>query len=82
MGAAEIDLDHETGEVKLKKFISVADVGKAIHPEHCIAQEEGAAMQGIGHTFFEHRQAQVFLILFFLNNSNIIVRFPNLLSSF
>ena len=53
MGAAEIDLDHETGEVKLKKFISVADVGKAIHPEHCIAQEEGAAMQGIGHTFFE-----------------------------
>lgn len=53
MGAAEVDVDHETGEVKLKKFISVADVGKAIHPEHCIAQEEGAAMQGIGHTFFE-----------------------------
>ena len=36
-----------------KKFVSVADVGKAIHPEHCVAQEEGAAMQGIGHTFFE-----------------------------
>jgi CO/xanthine dehydrogenase Mo-binding subunit len=53
MGAAEVAVDHETGEVKLKKFISVADVGKAIHPEHCIAQEEGAAMQGIGHTFFE-----------------------------
>jgi CO/xanthine dehydrogenase Mo-binding subunit len=53
MGSAEVEIDHETGEVKLKKFISVADVGKAIHPEHCIAQEEGAAMQGIGHTFFE-----------------------------
>ena len=53
MGSAEVAIDHETGEVKLKKFISVADVGKAIHPEHCIAQEEGAAMQGIGHTFFE-----------------------------
>ena len=53
MGAAAVDIDRETGEVKLKKFISVADVGKAIHPEHCIAQEEGAAMQGIGHTFFE-----------------------------
>ncbi|MGH7854757.1 MAG: xanthine dehydrogenase family protein molybdopterin-binding subunit, partial [Candidatus Binatia bacterium] len=53
MGAAEVAIDHETGEVKLKKFISVADVGKAIHPEHCVAQEEGAAMQGIGHTFFE-----------------------------
>jgi len=53
MGAAEVDIDRETGEVKLRKFISVADVGKAIHPEHCVAQEEGAAMQGIGHTFFE-----------------------------
>ena len=53
MGAAEIEIDRETGEVKLKKYISVADVGKAIHPDHCVAQEEGAAMQGIGHTFFE-----------------------------
>lgn len=53
MGTAQVDIDDETGEVKLKKFVSVADVGKAIHPEHCIAQEEGAAMQGIGHTFFE-----------------------------
>jgi CO/xanthine dehydrogenase Mo-binding subunit len=53
MGVAEVDIDAETGEIKLKKFISVADVGKAIHPEHCVAQEEGAAMQGIGHTFFE-----------------------------
>jgi CO/xanthine dehydrogenase Mo-binding subunit len=31
----------------------VADVGKAIHPEGCIGQEEGAAMMGIGHTLFE-----------------------------
>lgn len=53
MGAAEVAIDHETGEVRLKKFFSCADVGKAIHPEHCVAQEEGAAMQGIGHTFFE-----------------------------
>lgn len=53
MGTSEVEIDHETGEVKLKKFISVADVGKAIHPEHCVAQEEGAAMQGIGHTLFE-----------------------------
>src|SRR6266545_4148128 len=53
MGTSEVVIDHETGAVKLKKFISVADVGKAIHPEHCVAQEEGAAMQGIGHTLFE-----------------------------
>ena len=53
MGTAEVAIDRDTGAVTLKKFISVADVGKAIHPEHCVAQEEGAAMQGIGHTFFE-----------------------------
>jgi CO/xanthine dehydrogenase Mo-binding subunit len=53
MGAAEVEVDVETGAVRLRRFISVADVGKAIHPAHCIAQEEGAAMQGIGHTFFE-----------------------------
>jgi CO/xanthine dehydrogenase Mo-binding subunit len=53
MGTAEVDVDRETGKVTLKKFTSVADVGKAIHPAHCVAQEEGAAMQGIGHTFFE-----------------------------
>ncbi len=53
MGTAEVEIDRETGEVRLKRFVSVADVGRAIHPEHCVAQEEGAAMQGIGHTFFE-----------------------------
>lgn len=53
MGVAEVAVDRETGQVTLKKFVSVADVGKAIHPEHCVAQEEGAAMQGIGHTLFE-----------------------------
>src|SRR6476661_2483491 len=53
LGTAKVAIDRETGEVKLKRFTAVADVGKAIHPEHCIAQEEGAAMQGIGHTFFE-----------------------------
>jgi CO/xanthine dehydrogenase Mo-binding subunit len=53
MGAAEVELDGETGEVALKRYVSVADVGKAIHPDGCVGQEEGAAMMGIGHTFFE-----------------------------
>jgi CO/xanthine dehydrogenase Mo-binding subunit len=34
-------------------LISLADVGKAIHPDGCVGQEEGAAMMGIGHTFME-----------------------------
>jgi CO/xanthine dehydrogenase Mo-binding subunit len=53
MGMVELAIDQETGEVRIKRLISVADVGKAIHPEGCIGQEEGAAMMGIGHTLFE-----------------------------
>jgi CO/xanthine dehydrogenase Mo-binding subunit len=53
MGMVELDVDEETGQVRIKRLISVADVGKAIHPDGCIGQEEGAAMMGIGHTFFE-----------------------------
>jgi CO/xanthine dehydrogenase Mo-binding subunit len=53
MGMVELDIDEETGEVRIKRLVSVADVGKAIHPDGCIGQEEGAAMMGIGHTLFE-----------------------------
>ena len=53
MGMLELDVDPETGQARIKRLISVADVGKAIHPEGCIGQEEGAAVMGIGHTFFE-----------------------------
>ena len=53
MGMVELDVDEETGQVRIKRLVSVADVGKAIHPEGCIGQEEGAAMMGIGHTLFE-----------------------------
>jgi len=53
MGSAEVCVDKETGEIALTRYVSVADVGKAIHPEGCVGQEEGASMMGIGHTLFE-----------------------------
>jgi CO/xanthine dehydrogenase Mo-binding subunit len=53
MGCAELAVDEDTGEISIERYVSVADVGRAIHPEQCIGQEEGAAMQGIGHTMFE-----------------------------
>ncbi|MGH7427479.1 MAG: xanthine dehydrogenase family protein molybdopterin-binding subunit, partial [Candidatus Methylomirabilaceae bacterium] len=52
-GAAEVAVDEETGEIRLVKYASVADVGRAINPVLCEGQDEGAAMQGIGHTLFE-----------------------------
>ena len=56
MGMVELDVDEETGRVRITRLVSVADVGKAIHPQGCIGQEEGAAMMGIGHTFFEQME--------------------------
>ena len=53
MAAAEVEVDEDTGRVKLLRYVSIADVGKAINPRECEAQEEGAAMMGIGHSFFE-----------------------------
>ena len=43
----------ETGEIKLEKYVTVADVGKAINPQQAEGQDEGAAIQGLGHTLFE-----------------------------
>ena len=53
IGAAEIEVDEETGEITIPRYVSVADVGKAINPQQCEGQDEGAAAQGLGHTLFE-----------------------------
>jgi CO/xanthine dehydrogenase Mo-binding subunit len=58
MGAAEIEVDPETGAVKVVKYVSAADVGQAINPRECAAQDEGAAMQGIGPALFESRVSE------------------------
>ena len=53
MGGVNLSVDTETGSIKLNKYVSVADVGKAINPAQCQGQDEGAAIQGLGHTMFE-----------------------------
>jgi CO/xanthine dehydrogenase Mo-binding subunit len=53
IGAVELDVDRETGEVHVDKYVTAADAGKALHPLHCEGQDEGSAMMGFGHTFYE-----------------------------
>ena len=53
MGAASVTVDEETGEVRVPHYASVADVGKAINRLQAEAQDEGAAMMGMGHTLCE-----------------------------
>jgi CO/xanthine dehydrogenase Mo-binding subunit len=52
-GGAEAEVDPHTGVVRILKYVSVADVGKAINPVQCLGQDEGAVMFGLGHTLFE-----------------------------
>jgi hypothetical protein len=40
----ELEVDPETGVVRLLNYVSVCDTGKAINPGQCIGQDEGAGM--------------------------------------
>ena len=53
MGGAEISVDEETGAISVEAYASVSDVGRCINPQQCEAQDEGAVMQGIGHSLYE-----------------------------
>jgi CO/xanthine dehydrogenase Mo-binding subunit len=52
-GAAELEVDRETGEIKLLKYVSLSDVGQAIHPILCEGQDEGGVMNALGHSLVE-----------------------------
>jgi CO/xanthine dehydrogenase Mo-binding subunit len=52
-GGAEVEVDRDTGEIKLIKYVSLADVGQAIHPVLCEGQDEGGVMNALGHSLLE-----------------------------
>lgn len=51
--ASEVAVDLATGDYELVKHVTVADVGKALNPQHVEMQDEGAAVMGLGHTLME-----------------------------
>jgi len=52
--AVEAEVDEDTGNVVIVRHVTVSDVGKAINPLQVRGQDEGAAIQGLGHTLMEH----------------------------
>jgi len=52
-GGAEVEVDRDTGEITLIKYVSLADVGQAIHPVLCEGQDEGGVMNALGHSLLE-----------------------------
>ncbi|HRQ23503.1 MAG TPA: molybdopterin-dependent oxidoreductase, partial [Anaerolineales bacterium] len=51
--AAEVEVDTETGHVRVLRITSADDVGKAINPELVIGQIEGAVVQAHGYAVLE-----------------------------
>ena len=44
----DVEVDDETGAVKILRYTAVQDVGRAIHPSYVEGQIQGGAAQGIG----------------------------------
>ncbi len=51
--AAEVEVDTETGHVRIIRFVSANDVGQAINPTLVQGQVEGAVVQAQGYTIQE-----------------------------
>jgi CO/xanthine dehydrogenase Mo-binding subunit len=51
--AFEVEVDTDTGEILIHKHVTVGDVGKALNPLQVEAQDEGAAIMGLGHSLME-----------------------------
>ena len=51
---AEVEVDLETGQVRLVRVISANDVGKALNPQQVEGQIEGAVVQAQGYALMEN----------------------------
>jgi CO/xanthine dehydrogenase Mo-binding subunit len=50
----ELEVDTETGEIRLVKVICADDVGKALNPQQVVGQIEGAVVQAAGYVMLEN----------------------------
>ena len=50
---AEVEVDPETGQVRLQRFTSVHDAGRVLNPQGHDGQIRGGVMQGIGYALME-----------------------------
>ena len=53
---AEVEVDRETGQVRVTRFVQAQDVGLAVNPMGVEGQLEGGAVQGIGRALSEEIQ--------------------------
>ncbi len=51
--AAEVEVDTETGQVRVLRYAAAHDVGRAINPQSVEGQIQGGAVQGLGYGLME-----------------------------
>ena len=55
---AEVEVDTETGEVKILRMVAAHDVGKVLNPLALKGQIYGALAQGVGYALYEELRSQ------------------------
>ena len=55
---AEVEVDPETGEVKVTRFITAHDVGTVLNPLFHQGQIEGGVIQGLGYALMEEMETE------------------------
>ncbi len=50
---AEVEVDTETGQVRVTRMVNVADAGRPINPKICKTQLSGGAIMQLGFTLYE-----------------------------
>jgi carbon-monoxide dehydrogenase large subunit len=51
----EVEVDPETGEVKLDRYHMVDDLGRILNPMIVVGQMQGGSVQGMGQALMEHQ---------------------------
>ena len=49
----DVEVDRDTGKVKILRYTAIQDVGKAIHPSYVEGQIQGGVAQGVGQALSE-----------------------------
>ncbi|MBX3513867.1 MAG: xanthine dehydrogenase family protein molybdopterin-binding subunit [Xanthobacteraceae bacterium] len=52
-GQCAVAVDEDTGEISVRHYVSVADVGRVVNRAAAEGQDEGATIMGLGHTLSE-----------------------------
>jgi xanthine dehydrogenase molybdenum-binding subunit len=80
-GFAEVEVDVETGVVRLLDYLGVADVGTVIHPKNLGGQIHGGSCLGIGHALcqkwvYDRRYGAALARRFYQNKPLTILDIP------